>query len=1096
MAAWVSGISPLLPIKPEKSSIAPLAKRGEWLPQATEHVGLIAASIDEGFAPHGLPTPWAHAVNFALALQDPGHPAHSNTVARWRGLVALLALSQWRGLDLRAIPLRATEASSLSKFAQALFSLAPRDTISPQLAWSQVAVFVLEGQTVGSTSPLTLVCSAAKPASVPASKVPWLTSSNEFGDPAGHISDIEVELLREWLLAARTALPGDERQGVVGWSAINRELSRFIDDVSRLPGRRIRGALRATAGIDRLLVTQPPIPPEWRDLSDLWLDTELASEHRVIVCPSGAEACDAVLGNLLVSDCRTVREVGEIGNVALRLPAETILLTASELFEPKLVQLKSAKLLGGFAHIDGAYDAGSKVHRLIPVRKTALRLLARSDLESNCSFDIDQEGKTRFNLKMRVRSNVDSTIRMVTVSRSFDPHEVVSIEDRPLFELWPNFRSAEWKVYFTFSRAYESIPMEVEFLPGRPSTPYSLSAKRLRSYSSTPGRLSGKSDDGLRMLCQHSHSPEVVVFTATKPSAASGMLLLQVPDDAPPRSAGVTWTVGIDFGTSGTNIYLRSGSKDYESAKFRFKDSVRNITDLGDDYRQHEGYSYFLPLANLDLAEGPILSLFRENVPFDAAAQVGSLRPIVDGHINFFELGSAVAAERDGVNNNLKWGDEREKQLSKAFIQQLLLHVSAEAVRARVETINWRFSYPCSFSKYDLAGFQSTWEESVRRCSELTGIRGVLLDAISESQAAAAYFSHKRQLRTRGSVCLDIGGGSTDIAIWQGDNTLRLISSVHFAGRKIFGSVLRRHIPLLQALNSDKSLDTVVAVLTEAASDEGIFFGALDAMLRERNSLLLEKLRECDTSGLRGFLDIVRVGIAGLVTYSAMLVEYAITRPGDEGFQREYPDLLLGGNGSRLVQWACDGSFTPDHPFVSGLKRLVADFLQLPYGDDLTGEFEVRLSGDPKREVAIGLVLQPSDGYYVSPPRDMRPVVIAGERFVIADVGGDFHEGTHGRLAVLTPELLVRGPRVSKEMESLRQMIDTCVELNLLERTVFSQINYKEIGEEVEQVLTQFRSFKGSADKIRLQPPFLIGLECLISRLSETLEPHVDAKRT
>jgi cell division ATPase FtsA len=68
---------------------------------------------------------------------------------------------------------------------------------------------------------------------------------------------------------------------------------------------------------------------------------------------------------------------------------------------------------------------------------------------------------------------------------------------------------------------------------------------------------------------------------------------------------------------------------------------------------------------------------------------------------------------------------------------------------------------------------------------------------MTESLAAARYFLTLSDLAAsdeKGFVCLDIGGGTTDISIWQKDNgsNHRLQTSLRFAGRDILIALIQK----------------------------------------------------------------------------------------------------------------------------------------------------------------------------------------------------------------------------------------------------------------------------------------------------------------
>ena len=167
--------------------------------------------------------------------------------------------------------------------------------------------------------------------------------------------------------------------------------------------------------------------------------------------------------------------------------------------------------------------------------------------------------------------------------------------------------------------------------------------------------------------------------------------------------------------------------------------------------------------------------------------------PLLDGHIYFLENYKAVSTTENLVSD-LKWSTKSiDREHLKVFLKQLCLQCAAEAINDGATKINWNFSYPLAFSTRDKGHFEQILERMLdQTCESATGVtQMVTIPAQSESVVTAKFFATTLQNKfaaggfASGAVCIDIGGETSDISIWQ-NNELYWQTSLRFAGRHIF----------------------------------------------------------------------------------------------------------------------------------------------------------------------------------------------------------------------------------------------------------------------------------------------------------------------
>ena len=164
--------------------------------------------------------------------------------------------------------------------------------------------------------------------------------------------------------------------------------------------------------------------------------------------------------------------------------------------------------------------------------------------------------------------------------------------------------------------------------------------------------------------------------------------------------------------------------------------------------------------------------------------------------------------------------------------------------------------------------------------NELTGLKHSLNSKAgegglqTEAVAFASYFGNFQNRQMVHTSCLDVGGGTTDISIWQ-DNRLIHQVSVPFAGRDISSQLLRRKPSFLKSL-FPPSLTADISDDEARARQDRNFTSRLDNIMRYGSDELLsgrlDMLVNQDSSlqvPLQQFLSLLSVSFEVSITTSA-----------------------------------------------------------------------------------------------------------------------------------------------------------------------------------------------------------------------------------
>jgi hypothetical protein len=347
----------------------------------------------------------------------------------------------------------------------------------------------------------------------------------------------------------------------------------------------------------------------------------------------------------------------------------------------------------------------------------------------------------------------------------------------------------------------------------------------------------------------------------------------------------------------------------------------------------------------------------------------------------------------------------------------------------------------------------------------------------TESLAIAQYFADEERADMVYSTCIDIGGGTSDISIWQ-DNVLLHQCSVKFAGRDLLSNFLELN-PSFISKHFDRSPNEWVGLRG------GDFHAKLDVLLRWESAAWLKKERPTLTKSedVGGLIRLMALGMGGLYYYVGLLLK-VLKEQGVYTRDVTTP-VYLGGNGSRLLNWLdATGSFTRHSEVSLLLSRILSRGANIQ-----DTEQETRLSSKPKDEVACGLVLDstklkglerhsqdsliPGEAFWVDGTEYNwdQPMVIEDDidKFSVPHLDNlniflyEFHKAIR--------ELRIEGIRALPGYKLSTEFSDNAKLWAGTRRCLDNILTKSEI--------------KGDPNRIQMQPPFILGLQALLQYLGK-----------
>ena len=436
--------------------------------------------------------------------------------------------------------------------------------------------------------------------------------------------------------------------------------------------------------------------------------------------------------------------------------------------------------------------------------------------------------------------------------------------------------------------------------------------------------------------------------------------------------------LGLDFGTTGTTIYSAkrpdAGQKNEGTPeRLVFENRLKQITNWDSSAFQRLTRELFLP--NTQPAFGRILTVFQD---FGAESQP---QPVMDGHVLFLEnagLQRFVHGDPASIRTALKWGeDPRDNIAAQNFLIQLGVQSLAELVARGASEVELRYSYPTAFSLTDLERFMANWSAVHREMQASTSVpvefrlslKDPNLGQYSEAICATQFFSHPTNSTMmdpgQGGITLDIGGGTTDIAVWNKhpdtrDPSLLAHTSIKFAGQDIFLAPVRQRPDVLARIDNGGDVAKAIAGLNKRFSrqtSENAYFAELDAIISSYSDRLLSQLPPyAESPGVKQLLSLIQFGLCGVGFYSGLILG-TLVKDGLYHCTSESLPVFVGGNGSRLFKWCQLGVPMEDSEAITRFKEALLGGASFAMGSSFpVQEVEVILSKLPKEEVAFGLV--------------------------------------------------------------------------------------------------------------------------------------------
>ncbi|MEM9214908.1 MAG: hypothetical protein AAGD25_11245 [Cyanobacteria bacterium P01_F01_bin.150] len=1057
---------------------------GAWTLHPTAAFQRIAAGLDyqapgELNSVSSVPTMWAHPLTVEMALHNPGHPIREQMVGQWRGMLAAIALASVLGHPLKAKRIQVGKLG-YHPFDRALNRLVPdafnalydhRQT-GDKHPWRDLFVFFWGDNPVGMTSPSTIV--------VPGEAANWgslrwynPTSKRLYSPQKSELNEDDRTQLWLWLQNLQNALTAPDLGG--NGQAVNtivRLLDEFKADLLNAPPQEALAlssdreffGIPLNRGILRTL--SKPIKAAAKDSSVAIVPSEGKTPEKplILIDPEIAKRWGKEPEDIYVYQDKTLAKINleAIDQYRFQWKDEVNCATPDDLFlaDLKFIDHVAEAIPGGLMpkSTQPLVFAGEHITALIPLNSLLLEYFTPEELVDLMTLKPLNEGESS-KVEVSLDLPLSGTDKLgksenYRLTREYELTQENALTAIPVLELWPNFKAKDWQAYYAlfFDLGAGNQTFRVRFTGQTEVVPY-------------------KDDQGANYILTQLYEFPTVIECLDDANQLIGLILPKQPPEVFPKA---NWKVGVDFGTSFTNIYVgRSG----RAEPLELDEELHlKVTKSPLNNRFPTLLHFFVPERFLPperpLPLSTVLTTRASSLPKGKGE-----RAILDGRIFNPNLRDFNPQE-DWIETDLKWKNFDHHRL---FLKHLILHISANAVKQGIANIHWMLSYPSAFSRNDRSMYAATWNDLTEALGRDTGIHSQCSSNPNseyfktESLAIAQYFADQERLDMVYSTCIDMGGGTSDISIWQ-DNELVHQCSVKFAGRDLLSNFLELK-------------PTFVATHFERDPREwsklrgGDFHAKLDVLLRWESEAWLQKKRPTltDADDFQGLVRLMALGVCGLYYYVGLIIQ-CLKENGT--YRRDViTPVYLGGNGSRLLHWLdITGRFSTHGEMNLLLSRILSRGANLDDSQENT-----RLSGHPKDEVACGLVLAETDLKGLDPRSP--DSLIPGEDYElngmsygwdrIMDIEEDITSFSIPKLDHLS-EFLYEFHKGLKDfrIEGIRPIPGYTPSTDISVNPKLWQGTQRSLDK-----LLRESKLTGDITKIQMQPPFILGLKALLHHL-------------
>ena len=999
-------VKKVLPPLNNANQVANLPTSGEWKSEEASFLGKLAQGLkmsgEEVVSAadiNSVPDVWARVLIVRNGLLDNS----KSIVDEWRGTLALLALAPYYKhiydlsseivniQDINNNPYTVGSTSPDTNYAhigKILFDVKPQDTMVQNQDWNAIGVLNFNKSSIAVVNPYTMVAAARDYTGIESiRKLPWY-EDGFLKDPcnAKDMRNEQYVVLSHYLDNLIGGIQGLNPSNMEVFNAVMGRLQEFKSSCdAKAAGAEFSSWTPTKVNLNL------PAQPVYNKLAEIFLgatDQNAKFDCGLAVRPEFAEQINgAVFADFRIAQStgRTLSDIRVWNNYSLNslrqdenlqqtLKTECqkegyLYLTPETIFTEKLVVFAGDNRKLKEHSSDGNQFA-------YPVNSALLMFMDPKTLSTNCIVSPDGDNYKAV-IYLELVSEKGNTLNY-TLEKVYKAKDIVKNRGVPLgFSVWPDIKIENWDQYFFFYDgnaqvnilpknifAVNDIRNKLESLTGNDKIKFidnmmsshqvigeevpiqqTTAVTELRSLKSSPEAI----------LCNVATQSSGKAYTDHNKRVDVGLILF--PDAQEVQENSNQWSVGIDFGTTNSCVYFKE-NKD-NPKELLFKNRINLPYEPGTDEEEIEevmqAHKEFVPTREVPV---PFMTILRERSFQETSVENLPFRS------NFiYYVDQVLYAIQDLPDDkrplkfNLKW-DEAEQSRTKVqyFVSQAVLQAAVEAAANGVkrENLSFNFSYPEAYTADHLKAFKRITKRAVTvglgdekfKVQEKTGF-------LTESISSALYFAKGQEVPlVNNVVTIDIGGGTSDLSIWQ-DRNLLWRNSFRLAGKDVLINYLTNNLTLIKdisgnddlLLESYQTLQSIKSNKTKLANGIELLVNSpqFGEAFKNRFNIINGKEKGKELA------DLTELTLSGILYYVAQVINHLI-ESGDfktNADQSKALRICLGGKASTLYKIVFEDSEDQE-----GLSKMIEKMTK-----GIFTSIGIVFTEAPKHEVSYGLLV-------------------------------------------------------------------------------------------------------------------------------------------
>ncbi len=1016
-----------------------IPSKGSWANQSSKIIIDIANGIEitEKASKKGIssiPDIWARPLMFQSALRENSkHPLKEKLTQEWRGLMSLLALTKYKKYDLSVHPV---ELIQNQVFVRALKNLSPKGVllesnqmynwIDPELK-EPILMIKFKNVPVGSFSPTTLVYTGSDYSPLLLAKAPELKdflidAHGCLVPPTKENDRQEIEFIGEWLidLKKRIGRVGntDDAKAKRTLENINGLINDWLKDIRKFLGvspdadlnaqgvktsdqieiklsKSIKAFEEGRYNIFKFLLCSL-IPDETSGkltkYSEISLDTSrnLTDYKEIVVINEKLLA-----SGKKIWDPKSLKDLGGDSKNAINLYFKNSYGTqideevtdfkgpdgkkAGMWIRPEMYFLSDFLLKAKSGDIINPNETRLNYNQssfVWPFRKEILNFFTPEDIIEKLQPRFMPDGSSvKFLFDLPVSGNSFTIEKTFRIKGKQEKEGEIIETDVPVIEIFPDYNGENWRRYYLLQSHVDSLSIA-------PFVVNPACIENSRQSNFTIDNVIHKVR--IKQLSGDNVFPDGIEILNPKEESMGLILINKFANWNPEIILQGSMEIGIDFGTSNTNVYFNEENTDGKRWCYDFPQYIRSLTASAGTLRNETLNNSFIPTRSHELP-----------IPTAVLNKYNTLdKPIL--LLDYFIYFATSYKIPQNVYTNLKWEKEnpdREVQGNSKvdntdeFIESLLFLIFLEVCRKSVNHVTIGCSYPKAFSHSDRSRFGTLWRESLEKLYrgeeriinvydsnnpddiKKPFIYGPFL--MTEGIAAGYFFANPGKFSSTkekkienatlasGAICLDVGGATTDISVWCDRTEIALFdTSILLAGKQICEYI--RSKPELWSILFAADGKGKIA-LNEKKNNEDQFAATLNLVLKaEEKEVYTNLSKNIKNSALQSLMKTILVEFGALAYYTSLLCLKANEKSDNNSLlnkiQESGINLYWGGNGSKFISWLDYGIFNSNSICVKFLSTVFYYGLQV-HKINSHRNISQFASPEPKSEACGGLIV-------------------------------------------------------------------------------------------------------------------------------------------